>query len=315
MIRSFHFALCVNDGYVPYICVTIKSIVENHKNENVSIHVLSDHISPKKESLLKEAVAGHRNISLNIHIVDDTILKGLKNTWSIYTWYRVLLPKVLPKDVHRVLYLDADTLVTSNLSELFNIDMTDKAIAGAIDILSFMPQTFERCMYEQEKGYVCAGVMLMNLDYWRLHDLTDKVISWGRENDARIQFPDQDTINYLCRDNKIILPLRYGIIGAYFEKEVFFKNPYLKQVKECLENPAIIHYAGQAPWKIELSYHPLQDEWEKYNNMLSHPAKKEYITKGWNFIKMKIWNMLHPNQIKSRINKKELLQKIEQYDS
>lgn len=305
-----HFAFCVNDGYVPYICVTIKGIIENHKKENVTIHVLSDFISPKKERLLNEVVSGFDNISLQVHIVDDSILRGLKDTWSIYTWYRVLLPKILPDNIHRVLYLDADTLVAGNISDLFSIDMTDKAIGGAIDILSFVPRTFERCMYEQEKQYICAGVMLMNLDFWRTNNLTDRIIKWGRDNDARIQFPDQDTINYICRDHKIILPMRYGIIGAYFEKDVFLRQPYLDQLKECLQAPAIIHYAGQAPWKIELSHHPLQEEWERYNKMLKHPAKRVYITKGWNFIKMKIWNMLHPNQIKRRINKKELLQKI-----
>lgn len=312
---DIHFAFCVNDGYVPYICVTIKGIIENHKKESVTIHVLSNFISPKKERLLNEVVSGYDNISLQVHIVDDSILRGLKDTWSIYTWYRVLLPKILPDNIHRVLYLDADTLVAGNISDLFSIDMTDKAIGGAIDILSFVPRTFERCMYEQEKQYICAGVMLMNLDYWRTNNLTDRIIKWGRDNDTRIQFPDQDTINYICRDHKIILPMRYGIIGAYFEKDVFLRQPYLDQLKECLQAPAIIHYAGQAPWKIELSYHPFQEEWEKYNNMLKHPAKRVYITKGWNFIKMKIWNMLHPNQIKKRINKKELLQKIEQYDS
>ena len=315
MTSILHFALCVNDGYVPYISVTIKSIIENHIGNIVTIHVLSDYISSSKEKLLQEVVEGHDNVTLLIHIVDDSILRGLKDTWSIYTWYRVLLPKILSEDVHRVLYLDADTLVAGNISDLFSIDMTEKAIGGAIDILSFMPETFERCMYEQEKQYICAGVMLMNLDYWRANNLTDRIVKWGRENDARIKFPDQDTINYICRDHKIVLPMRYGIIGAYFEKEVFLKQPYLSQLKECLHSPAIIHYAGQAPWKIELSYHPLHDEWEKYNNMLPHPAKRIYITKGWNFIKMKIWNILHPNQIKRRVNKTELLKKIEQYDS
>ena len=34
---SIHIALCVNDGYVPYVCVTIKSIIENHKNKEVTM--------------------------------------------------------------------------------------------------------------------------------------------------------------------------------------------------------------------------------------------------------------------------------------
>ena len=295
-----HFAFCVNDGYVPYICVTINSIIVNNKDYSVTIYVLSDYISPKGMRLLNEVVS-KGNANLQVHIVDDTILKGLKDTWSIYTWYRVLLPKVLSEDVHRVLYLDADTLVTADVSDLFKMDMTEKAIAGSIDILSFDSETFERCKYEPEKKYLCAGVMLMNLDYWRENELTKKIVEWGKENDARIKFPDQDTINYICRNNKIILPMRYGILGVYFVDKVFYEQPYLNDLKECISSPAIIHYAGENPWKIELSNHLYQDEWEKYNSMLRHPAKREYITKGWNFVKMKIWQMLHPNQKKHRL--------------
>lgn len=309
-----HFAFCVNDGYVPYICVTIKSIIVNNKDYSVTIHVLSDYISTKGMRLLKEVIS-NSNANLQVHIVDDTILKGLKDTWSIYTWYRVLLPNVLSEDVHRVLYLDADTLVTADISDIFKMEMTEKAIAGSIDILSFDSETFERCKYEQEKRYLCAGVMLMNLDYWRENELTKQIVEWGRENDARIKFPDQDTINYICRDNKIVLPMRYGILGVYFVNKVFYEQPYLNDLKKCISSPAIIHYAGENPWKVELSNHLYQDEWEKYNSKLRHPAKREYITEGWNFVKMKIWQMLHPNQKKHRLTKEEVIERIKKHDS
>lgn len=314
-MERIQVAFCVSDLCSTYIPVTIKSIAENCKGHSVAIHVLSDYISNKKVKLLKEAVSSYPEVDLQIHIVDDHNLIGLKDTWSKYTWYRVLLPQVLPNDVHRVLYLDADTLVVDDISCLFSMPMTDKAIAGAIDILSFDKKTFERCMYDQEKQYVCAGVMLMNLDYWREHNLTDQVVAWGREYDARIKFPDQDTINHLCQDSKIVLPMRYGILGVYFVDKVFYEQPYLSELKECIYSPAIIHYAGENPWKIELSNHLYQAEWEKYNNMLRHPAKREYITKGWYFVKMKVWQMIHPNQKRHRLSKDEVIKRIQQHDS
>lgn len=307
-----HIAFCVNDGYVPYIAVTIKSIVENHENVHVTIHVLSDYISKEKKELLSEAIRNCKNINLEIHIVDDTSLRGLKDTWSIYTWYRVLLPKVLPNSVQRVLYLDADTLVVASLESLFEIDMTEKAIGCCIDPESFHKETFARCGYEEAKKYVCAGVMLMNLDYWRKNNLTDKVITWGRENNDTIKFPDQDTINYLCRDNKIILPLRYGVIGGFFMMDELFSKEYATELQECIERPAIIHYAGQAPWKKELANHLFQDEWIRYNKMLKHPAKQHYITKGWLKIKMHVWNLLHPNNNDKRITKENVLKRLTQ---
>lgn len=289
-----HIALCVNDGYVHYICVTIKSIIQNNLNESITIHLLTDQLSTENKKLLQEVVKEYKSVSLNIHIVDDKSLQGLKDTWSIYTWYRVLLPQVLSNDIHRVLYLDADTIVTGNIKELFQMNMNNKAIAGSIDPESFNPETFIRCGYIPSLQYICAGVMLMNLDYWREHNLTEKVISWGRENNDRIKFPDQDTINYLCRNNKIVLPLKYGIIGGYFTLDNYYQQPYQSELIECINNPVIIHYAGQAPWIKELSNHLFQHKWMEYNQMLSSPVKRKYKTKGWNLIKMHIWNFLHP---------------------
>lgn len=295
MEYPIHIAFAVNDGYVPYICVTIKSIIENNKDKVLFFHVLSDYVSEKMHWLLEEAIEGCQTATVKIHHIDNDQLSDLKDTWSIQAWYRVFLPNILNTDIHRVLYLDADTLVTGALNNLFSMDMTDKSIAAVMDIESFNPETFKRCGYDCMKKYVCSGVLLMNLDYWREHDLTDQIIDWASKNKDRIKFPDQDTINYLCQDTKILLPLKYGILNCFFYDKEILSSKYLTEIKECISNPVIIHYAGQNPWKIELAKHMLNEEWNKYNGMLKHPAKCHYITKGLNRIKLHIWNLLHPN--------------------
>ena len=120
-----HIAFCVNDAYIPYITVTLKSIAENHLDNEVIVHVLSDYISQDQRTSLDKVVEPYPNLVLCVQIVDDSALKGLKDTWTIYTWYRVLLPQYLPNDIHRVLYLDADTIVAGNIQELFSLDMCD----------------------------------------------------------------------------------------------------------------------------------------------------------------------------------------------
>lgn len=292
--HPIHIAFCANNDYIPYVSVSIKSILENHSKTNLNIHILTDYISEEKLNIVKELFYSYQEQQLKIHIVNDKSLRGLKDTWSIYTWYRVLLPQILPSNIHRILYLDADIIVKDNLQDLFCINMDNKAIAGTIDIETFNNITFERCGYEMEKKYICAGVMLINLDYWREHNLTNKIIDWGRKNNDRIKFPDQDTINYLCRDNKIILPLRYGIQSAFYINNQFYQEPLSKELSDCINKPAIIHYAGCAPWIKELSTHLQTHEWIKYNQMLHSPVKRKYMTKGWNLIKMHIWNILHP---------------------
>lgn len=307
--QPMHVAFCVNDGYAQYIMVTIKGLLENN-SDPIVIHVLSDYISERNVARLKDLVSSYPFAELKVIIVDDSKLHGLKDTWTIYTWYRVLLPEILDKGVHRVLYLDADVLVAGNIGELFRLDMTDKAIAGTIDFQSKDISTYKRCGYEPEKEYVCAGIMLMNLDYWREHDIANQVVRWGRDNNDRIQFPDQDSINYICRNAKILLPLKYDIVDGFFHDDYYYKN-YPQELRECVESPVIIHYAGQAPWVVELSSHLLQDEWETYNQALRQPVKKVYQSKGFLKIKVILYRLFHFNTIR-RLERHDVINRLEQ---
>ena len=307
--QPMHVAFCVNDGYAQYIMVTIKGLLENN-SDPIVIHVLSDYISERNVARLKDLVSSYTFAELKVIIVDDSKLRGLKDTWTIYTWYRVLLPEILDKDVHRVLYLDADVLVAGNIGELFRLDMTDKAIAGTIDFQSKDISTYKRCGYEPEKEYVCAGIMLMNLDYWREHDIANQVVRWGRDNNDRIRFPDQDSINYICRNAKILLPLKYDIVDGFFHDDYYYKN-YPQELRECVESPVIIHYAGQAPWVVELSSHLLQDEWETYNQALRQPVKKVYQSKGFLKIKVILYRLFHFNTIR-RLERHDVINRLEQ---
>ena len=209
-MKPMNIAFCVNNSYIPYITVAIKSIAEIHRHCDVCIHVLTDKISESNRRRLAETIEGYDHITTEIHIVDTTLLKGVKTgVWTIYAWYRILLPELLPSDIKKVLYLDADTLVVDDLSELFLTDMTSIAIAAALDPMSSDEFAFERCGYKSDKKYICSGILLMNLEYWREKGLAKMLVDWANSNSERIMFPDQDAINYVCRDTKIILPLRF----------------------------------------------------------------------------------------------------------
>ena len=293
------FALCVNDVYAKYISVTIKSICENHRNNPIVIHVLTDFISESNQSLLHNIVRRYDKAELDILTVDDTELRDLKDTWSIYTWYRVLIPALLP-DVERCLYLDADTVVTDNLSSLFALNMDDVAIACAIDTEAIKEDTQKRCNFGKDDIYVCAGVMLMNLKYWRENNLSSRIIKWGRENDSLIKFPDQDTINILCKNNKIVLPIKYGVQHIFYYNQTFLST-LPEELLEAYRKPAIIHYAGFAPWIRELSDTPFHHYWERYNNLLSNKVKIIYQTKGVKGMKVRIWRAMHPYALKKEM--------------
>lgn len=312
-----HIAFGINDAYAPYVSVTIKSIIENNRKNDIHIHVLTDKISKSNQRRLTDVVDGCKSAKLEIHTVDDSLLNGLKTrVWTIYIWYRVLLPKILPIEVKKVLYLDADTLVTTDLRELFSLDMIDKSIAASIDVQSFDDGTFERCRYDKSKKYVCSGVLLMNLEYWRENGLAEMLVDWANSNSERIMFPDQDAINHVCRDSKIVLPLRFGILNVFFQNDIFYRDEYAAQLRDCIERPAIIHYAGCYPWIRFFDSHPMKDEWDKYNNMLPHPVGRVYLPKRWLYFKVILWKLLHhPFKKKTHLTVEDVKRRLSEYDS
>lgn len=299
MNKTLHFAFGINDGYLPYVIVTIKSILENNKDSVCQFHILTDGITDTNKARLAKEVAQYSNTIIDYHIVDTSILKGIKTTWSIYSWLRIFLPEILP-NTDKVLYLDADIIVNDNLSGLFDLNMTDRSIAAVLDIQNFEIDSFDRCGYPKEKGYICAGVLMMNLDYWRKYNITEKIIDWSRENNERIKFPDQDAINYICRDTKVLLPLKYGIIDAFFTSDSFVDFGLSSQIKESFHNPAIIHYAGQSPWIIERARHTLQSYWNKYNHQLIKPIRRKYESKGVILLKVILWRLLNPGTAQTK---------------
>lgn len=316
-VEPIHIAMCVNDSYVPYITVTIKSIIEHNRSSEVGIHVITDKMSASNRKRLEETVCGCDNVSLRIHLVNDDSIRGLNTgVWTIYTWYRVLLPQILPPEIKKVLYLDADTLVITDLRELFSLDMTGKSIAASIDVQSFDDGTFERCGYDKSKKYVCAGILLMNLEYWRENGLADKSVDWANRHREHIAFPDQDAINHVCCDSKIVLPLRFGILDVFFQNDIFYGDEYAAQLRDCIERPAIVHYAGCYPWIKAFATHLLNDEWEKYNAMLSNPVRQVCVPRKIIFIKMIAWKLLHrPFKKEVRLTVEDVKRRLSEYDS
>lgn len=301
-----HFAFCVNDAYVPYIAVTIKSIRVHHPDEELVFHILTDGVSEKNRARLQDEVADDPGVSCHIITVDRSkVCRLRKGKQHESVWYRVLLPEYLSDDVHRILFLDADTLVTGSLDALFELDLDGRSVAGCLDPLSFNADTFERLEYDPALKYLCAGVLMINLDYWREHGLEERIIAFATDQAERLRFWDQDAVNYVCRDTKLVLPLRYGVMSCFFWPAWVGRIGSKEELRECLLDPAIIHFAGNAPWKKELSRMLFHEDWQRYNKMLRRPVVRRYSLKGFKLLKLFAWNIVFPGKRKDRLITRE----------
>ena len=132
---------------------------------------------------------------------------------------------------------------------------------------------------------------MMNLEFWRNHSLGKIIKSYAISNEKKIEFPDQDCINYICKDTKILLPLKYGILNAFILNKDFLQK-YKNEIIELLEDPKIIHYAGLNPWIIEKNRHFMREYFYKYNKMIGFPVKSRHILTGMPLIRYRIKQIL-----------------------
>lgn len=275
-MEQLNIVFCVSNNYIPFIQVTILSIIKNNLNYKINIHIIFDNISKKNKLILLENFNCFNNINFYFYKIDDSRLRGLKNSnWTKYAWYRILIPDIISKKINKILYLDADTLVVEDLSTIYNIPLENHSIAGVLDGETFNTETFNRLKFTYNQRYICSGIMLINLYFWRKNNITEKIIKWAKKNNSILKFPDQDSINYICRDSKFILPLKYGILNYFITKDEFSKF-FPLQVKECLNNPIIIHYGDCYPWYKDYKKHYYHNLWLHYNNNLHRPVKLLY---------------------------------------
>lgn len=144
---------------------------------------------------------------------------------NIRTWYsymttlRAALTRVLPSSVDTVLWLDPDTIVCDDISDIWNYDISNYYFAGVPEV---------RNNDHTLKPYINAGVMLTNLAKLRNDGMDERIIT--EINTVKYKHLEQDALNYLCNPNVLCLPSSYS--DSY--------------VSEPCEKPRIKHFLSDA---------------------------------------------------------------------
>lgn len=196
----------VDDGYIPFLAVSIQSLADHASDENqYVIKVLYTNISEENQ----KNISKYERENISIEFVDlNYYIEKIKDKlytrdyYSKTTYFRLFIPNLYPQ-YNKVLYLDSDITILSDVADLYNIDMGDNLIAAAPDDVI---QTIEVFQDYAEKvvgvadyrNYFNAGIIVMNLDELRKFDFQEKflyLLSTVKFSVAQ----DQDYLNRLCK--------------------------------------------------------------------------------------------------------------------
>ena len=272
--------LCAtDDNYAPYCGVMLTSLLENHKGFHTEVYIIVKN-RLKEEKRLKR-LEGRYDVKVNMiefpfNDVISTFPISCSN-WTIETYYRLFVAELLPADLDRVLYLDCDIIVDGDVSEMYFSDMKGVSALVCTDIMSVQSGSPKRLGYDENFGYFNAGVILINMTYWREYDILKRCIEFIKKHYDILLYNDQDVLNYVLHDSKKFIGIEYNFLTLYIIKGDY-KNLNFETQQEVLTCcPKIIHYTQMKPWTIFSYKFPLTRVWEKYCkvSLWSSPFFKE----------------------------------------
>jgi lipopolysaccharide biosynthesis glycosyltransferase len=192
------------------------------------------------------------------HEIPDEDVAGLPRMGRIppVMWYRVFLPDLLP-GLDRILYLDADTLVVADPTELWDTELDSALIAAVDNVLEPEFADHPRDIgLDPGQRYFNSGVLLFNLAAMRDEDCTRRIVEHARG--TPLLWPDQDALNVVLGARRVVLHPRWNCMNS------MMLLPYARDVfpSEVLDaarrDPGIVHFEGPElakPWH-HLSKHP-----------------------------------------------------------
>lgn len=246
---DLHIAFGIDANFVRGMGVLINSISAANANEKIMYHIFNDGMNAEDLRRLKE-LSKYDRMVIKLYFIDRSVLEKLPTTiaWSLATYYRFVMGKVLYGQVDKVLYLDADILCIGALSSLKHMDMGNHivmAIAEEGDV------NVRRLSLKQGK-YFNAGVLYIDLNKWNEENISEKALRLIQEDPRKYTYLDQDVLNLLL-DGKT----------RFIDRKWNYLYDMRKMDSALPEGIILVHFIGDKPWQRWSEHHFMAELYAK----------------------------------------------------
>jgi lipopolysaccharide biosynthesis glycosyltransferase len=239
----------VNNEFISYLIVAIRTLASNNSYP-ININLIYTELSKKNIGRI-DALCKKNNYNLILHKIDRSLFNNAPEMGhlKLETYYRLIIPKLIKEK--SALYLDCDIYINSDIKDLFELNIDNYAV-GAVEDPSYQP--IKKLNMNPSSIYFNAGILLLNLDFWRKNNISEKVLEYAINNIEIISYADQCALNAVIDGN--FLPL-----GKYYNFQSGHINLINENVLEELSSSKIIHFTGAHKPTHYLSTHPFKDEY------------------------------------------------------
>ena len=216
MIKEIPIFYACDDAFAKYTIVSLSSMIKNASKDYIyKIYILHTDIS--KEMMDKTLALENDNFKISFVSVDKYLRSiskklPLRHYYSKTTYYRLFIAEMYPQ-YDKALYIDSDTIVLSDISELYNTDVSNHYLAGcreqAMEQVDVYGTYVEKVIGISRHSFFNAGIILINCKKFRDDKVLDKFIHYLGIYDF-IVTQDEDYLNLVCKDNVLWLDQKWN---------------------------------------------------------------------------------------------------------
>ena len=243
-LKEIPIFFAVDDTYIPFLAVSLQSLVDNSSDKNkYEIKVLYTHVS--EENMQKIKKYEKENIKIEFVNLSNDLQKVqgklyTRNYFTSTTYYRLFIPELYPQ-YDKVLYIDSDVTILTDIAGLYNQEIGDNLVAaipdGAVQTIEVFQEYVEKVIGVIDyNNYFNAGILLMNLKELRKYKFQEKFLYLLEKVKYEVA-QDQDYLNRLCKGRVKLLD------------DLWNKMPIMGVSDK---KPNIIHFnLGFKPWHFD----------------------------------------------------------------
>jgi lipopolysaccharide biosynthesis glycosyltransferase len=254
-MEEINVVFATDDAWAAYAGAAILSVCSSSPpDERFAFHVLTLGLSQENTQKFSE-LEKQIGRQISIYLIDSVAigLPAAKN--YVQTCYlRIFVAELLPH-LDKVIYLDCDLTVIKPLRELYDIDISERAAAAASERLGIHRDlNKEYCKslgISEPNKYFNAGVMMLNLTFWRENAVGARCVTWFEKYAEVGQYADQDALNFLLQGKVLMIPSSWNLT-TWIVKAALYQR-LRGEFRSDVKNAAIVHFTGdRKPWRREL---------------------------------------------------------------
>lgn len=269
----------IDQNYIKPLEVMMYSLKLNNLNENFRVWLIYDNINRHSLTKLKKFGA-----KIGIDVMTLTMNKNISFPDSLLNlhdypkemYFRLLSSKILPADLHRIIYLDPDILVINSIVPLWQLDLEGKMFAASVhEGLTDIMSSINNIRLGTSTGYFNSGIMLMDLDQMRVKINIEDITQAIEEHHDTLILPDQDILNYLYGEDILKIPETRWNYDARAFSVYLTRSTGEINTEWVMKNTSILHFCGKPkPWQKE-KHSRFKPLYLNYQQMVNRLLKQE----------------------------------------